>query len=1087
MSKYLLNFSLLAMVAGCGVDLVDHQKDGKTDGTACEDNPAACDEDGDGYLPSEDDCDDKDASVNPGVQEICDGLDNNCDGQTDEGVTKTFYADVDQDGFGDVSATQVACENPAGYVENGTDCNDAEARSYPGNTEICDEIDNNCDGEVDEGVANMYYADADADSYGDPASGKYACEQPSGYVEDSQDCDDSTAKSFPGNEEVCDEIDNNCDGLVDEGVTTTYYADYDEDGFGNDALTQEACATPTGYVNENTDCDDSNAAVNTKATEVCDSIDNNCDGAIDEDSAADALTWYQDADADLYGNVAMTYLACAQPAGYVADSTDCDDLNGAVNPAATEMCNGIDDNCDEQIDEDAAADAGTWYLDADSDGFGNVSYTHVSCAAPAGYVADNTDCNDGTARAYPGATEYCDTIDNNCDGVVDEDAAVDASTWYADADSDTYGDAAVTKVQCYLPSGYVSNATDCDDARALSNPAATEYCNTYDDDCDGTVDEDDASGASDWYADADSDGYGNNSVMMHQCYQPVGYLADNTDCDDTRAATNPGATEYCNYIDDDCDGTVDEDDASGAPTWYRDSDSDTYGDAATTDIACYQPGGYVADATDCNDTTSAAHPGATEICDGIDNDCDTFVDEDGGVSGGTIYYADADSDGFGDNSGASGSTIEACALPSGYAENAYDCNDSEPLEPVVADATLGSSSGDGTLSNPYDSVQDAVDASYECVVVYQGTYYESVDMSGKTIDLWGIEGSDLTTIDANATVCTYVNPTACESALTIASATGASPTIHGFTFSGGSGAYSSTIASTTCADSSASHTGRTTCTVTTYEYCGGGIYINGDDPAISDSEVAANTLPDFIQQSTGSYTQTWMYSYGGGICVRDSLATFENVDVNGNYADQGGGIYGDNGANFTYTHGQVNENDAEDGGGVFLSAASASFTNAAVLCNSAVVDGGGLFTEVSGTATFTNTVFYKNTSAITGTTRGTDAWIGTSTTFNLYNSIVEANTVVASLYGAGSGTLTYNDVYNAAGAEYAGTFAAGTGSISVGSEVTSVRCDNNPNNDNITLKATAAGRNAGDPSSSFNDTDGSQNDMGGYGGPGGSW
>ncbi len=1083
MTKYLLPFSALLFLAGCPAT-----EGGKSDASTskddeCEKNPGACDEDGDGFLPSEDDCDDKDASVNPGSTEICDGIDNNCDGETDEGTTSTFYADVDADGFGDATTTTVACENPAGFVANGTDCNDAEPRSYPGNTEVCDKIDNNCDGEIDEGVANMYYADADADTFGDPTSGKYACEQPDGYVTDLTDCDDSTGSSFPGNDEVCDEIDNNCDGLVDEGVTDTYYADYDADGFGNTTLTQEACAQPTGYVSDATDCDDNASAVNPSAIEVCDTIDNNCDTVIDEDSAADALTWYADTDVDSFGNVAVTYLACNQPSGYVADATDCDDANGAVFPGATEMCNGIDDNCDEQIDEDTASDAGTWYLDADSDSFGNVTYTHVSCSAPAGYVADSTDCNDGTARAYPGATEYCDTIDNNCDSVVDEDSSVDAPTWYEDADVDAYGNLSVTKVQCYIPSGYVADNTDCDDARALTYPGAPEYCNTFDDNCDLTVDEDASLDASDWYADTDADAFGNLSSMLHQCYIPIGYVADSTDCDDTRAATYPGATEYCNMIDDDCDATVDNDYAVDAPTWYADTDSDTYGAVGTPQVTCYQPVGYVADSTDCNDGTSAAYPGATEVCDSIDNDCDGDIDEDGGVTGGTIYYSDTDVDGFGD----AGDPIEACDLPPGYATNDYDCNDGEAGEPVVADSVLGSSSGAGTLTSPFDSIQDAVDASYECVVVYPGTYRESVDMSGKTIDLWGIDGADTTTIDANATVCTYVNATACETALRIDSGSGAQPTIHGFTVTGGSGAYTTSTASTTCADSSASHTGNTTCTVTTYDYCGGGIYINGDDPQISDMEVTANTLPDFIQQSTGSYTQTWMYSYGGGICVRDSLATFDNVDVNGNYADQGGGMYGGTSSNFTYEHGQINENDAEDGGGIYMNAASASFTNAAVLCNSAVVDGGGIFTEVSGTSTFVNTVFYRNTSAITGTTRGTDAWIGTSTTFVLYNSIVEANAVVASLYGAGSGMLEYNDVYNAAGDEYAGSFSAGTGSISVGTEVTSVRCDGNPANDNIVLRSTASGINTGNPASGYNDTDGSQNDMGGYGGPGGSW
>lgn len=109
------------------------------------------DEDGDGFLVEEGDCDDQDAAINPAAVEICDGLDNNCDGQIDEGAVTTFYADEDGDGFGNPSASKEACEQPNGYVANGIDCNDGDADMYPGNIESCDSIDNDCDSEVDEG------------------------------------------------------------------------------------------------------------------------------------------------------------------------------------------------------------------------------------------------------------------------------------------------------------------------------------------------------------------------------------------------------------------------------------------------------------------------------------------------------------------------------------------------------------------------------------------------------------------------------------------------------------------------------------------------------------------------------------------------------------------------------------------------------------------------------------------------------------------------------------------------------------------------------------------------------------------------
>ena len=111
-------------------------------------NPAD-DQDGDGY-PAADDCDDGNAAINPGATEVCDGVDNDCDGEIDEDVTTTWYQDADGDGFGDSDVTADACEKPSGYVPTGNDCDDDEAEAFPGNTEVCDGIDNDCDGEVDE-------------------------------------------------------------------------------------------------------------------------------------------------------------------------------------------------------------------------------------------------------------------------------------------------------------------------------------------------------------------------------------------------------------------------------------------------------------------------------------------------------------------------------------------------------------------------------------------------------------------------------------------------------------------------------------------------------------------------------------------------------------------------------------------------------------------------------------------------------------------------------------------------------------------------------------------------------------------------
>ena len=171
-----------------------------------------------------------------------------------------------------------------GYTVGQGDCDDSDAAIYPGAPEICDGIDNDCDGEVDEGVTTPYYEDADGDGYGLSTVGPVmTCSPPAGYVSNNLDCDDSDAAIYPGAPEICDGIDNDCDGEVDEGVTTPYYEDADGDGYGLSTVGPVmTCSPPAGYVSNNLDCDDSDAAIYPGATEIEDGIDNDCDGDIDE-------------------------------------------------------------------------------------------------------------------------------------------------------------------------------------------------------------------------------------------------------------------------------------------------------------------------------------------------------------------------------------------------------------------------------------------------------------------------------------------------------------------------------------------------------------------------------------------------------------------------------------------------------------------------------------------------------------------------------------------------------------------------------------------------------------------------------------
>jgi hypothetical protein len=229
------------------------------------------------FVNNADDCLDNNAFIFPGANEACDETDNNCDGEIDEYVQNTYYIDTDMDGFGNVDEVMLACDMPFGYVNNGDDCddnlilfedvdsdsyggenlsacgeiqtgdcNDNDAAIFPFQSEVCNDLDDNCNDEIDEFVLNTYFADADADGYGDATNAAYACAPIMGFVDNSEDCDD----------------------------TIILFEDLDIDGFGSSNMV--ACGTEL-----DTDCDDTNSSVNPNAIEIPDNnIDENCDGEI---------------------------------------------------------------------------------------------------------------------------------------------------------------------------------------------------------------------------------------------------------------------------------------------------------------------------------------------------------------------------------------------------------------------------------------------------------------------------------------------------------------------------------------------------------------------------------------------------------------------------------------------------------------------------------------------------------------------------------------------------------------------------------------------------------------------------------------
>ena len=213
--------------------------------------------------------------------------------------------------------------------------------------------------------------------------------------------------------------------LLEEGAYQFYWADEDGDGYGFPFNVIYSPDPPEFFVDNNDDCDDTNPDLNPLAEEICDGIDNDCDGLVDADDpdlSGIPVSWL-DADGDGFGDAMEEVMECPVPEGYVTNNLDCDDGNPNINPSANEVCDGIDNNCNELIDFDdpGLVDGATYYEDADNDGFGNPDVFTMACDAPSGFVDNDGDCDDANSNNFPGAEELCDNMDNDCDGETDED------------------------------------------------------------------------------------------------------------------------------------------------------------------------------------------------------------------------------------------------------------------------------------------------------------------------------------------------------------------------------------------------------------------------------------------------------------------------------------------------------------------------------------------------------------------------------------------------------------------------------------------------------------------------------------------
>ena len=364
------------------------------------------DEDGDGLGVCDGDCDDGDETVLPGALEICDAIDHDCDGN-----------DGSEDGDGD------------GVLVCDGDCDDNDPERYPGADETCDgEADLDCDG-------LLPGADQDSD-------GSLNCE----------DCQPFNAAMAPGNLEVCDGLDTDCDGaaLPEE-------LDVDQDGV-------PACSVNGAPA----DCDDLNALIRPGRFEDCfNGIDDNCDGAIDIDV---------DADGD----------------GLATCDGDCDDTRANVFPGSTEACDGLDNNCNGVVD-DARDDDGDGFnactgdcddrdplrfpgnvgqcdptLDADCSGTSD-----IADADGDGFSACGGDCGEGDPGISPGVADFCDGVDNNCDGVIDAPFDVDGDGWTT-CFGDCRDDSELTYPQVVEPVCGDVRDGDCDGLSDAEDPDCAE-------------------------------------------------------------------------------------------------------------------------------------------------------------------------------------------------------------------------------------------------------------------------------------------------------------------------------------------------------------------------------------------------------------------------------------------------------------------------------------------------------------------------------------------------------------------------------------------------------------------------------------
>ena len=553
------------------------------------------------------------------AQEQCNGADDNCDGNIDEGAggdaCEVTSGDWTCEGVWVCANSELACDAPEPKAEE------------------CNGVDDNCDGFTDEGfpnsdndnIANCVDTDDDDDGVlddgnGDGESGTFPCSPESGVTEGCDDNCPETPNADQGDKDgdkigdVCDDDADNdgfnkeldCDDLDSTVGCESFYFDGDHDGVADCDVKLCLCEAEGDYAYETCeidDCDDTKDTVGPGFEEICDDLDNDCDGFTDEgtpdtdgDGEGDACDLDDDDDAilDVDDNCPLVENndqldTDGDQAGDACDDDDdddswddvddCEPLNAEIHPEAGELCNDLDDDCDDEIDEffptlgdvcdgdDVDAWEGGLFV-CDAEGF------DVVCDDP--------------ELASP---EVCDGVDNDEDGFVDEGLADAGAECSSPLNTCEFGFIACD------PQG----APTC---LAPAPPDLPELCNGADDNCNGIADED----FPELGQACDGDDDDECALGVWVCSADGGVECSESP-DDLQV-------EACNDIDDDCDGATDE-------TFLTLGDACDGGDEDACDdgaFACNEAG----DGVVCDDPEGFV----TEACNNIDDDCDGFTDED---------------------------------------------------------------------------------------------------------------------------------------------------------------------------------------------------------------------------------------------------------------------------------------------------------------------------------------------------------------------------------------------------------------------------------------------------------------------------